>query len=134
MQVVIRLLRRGGTPMSKRTVSLALTAFLLLSTAMLFAQGGATGTILGTVVDNTGAVVTGANVTVTNVATAVSNQTKTGNSGDYTIPFLQPGVYKVTVEAQGFQQSVLQNVTLVVAQEARANFTLKPGAVTESVS
>ena len=119
--------------MSVRTVAFALIAFLLLSTAV-FGQGGATGTILGTVLDNTGAVVTGATVTITNVATGVSNQTKTGSSGDYTVPFLQPGTYKVTVEASGFQQSVLQNVTLVVAQEARANFTLKPGAVTESVS
>ena len=120
--------------MSNKYVSLALTTFLLLSSAALFGQGGATGTILGTVVDNTGAVVNGAAITVTNVATGVTNQSKTGTSGDYTIPFLQPGTYKVTVEAQGFQQSVLQNVTLVVAQEARANFTLKPGAVTESVS
>ena len=120
--------------MSVKTVSLALVGFLLLSSALLFGQGGATGTILGTVLDNSGAVVNGATVTVTNVATGVINHTKTGSSGDYTVPFLQPGTYKVTVEAQGFQQSVLQNVGLVVAQDARANFTLKPGAVSETVS
>src|SRR5207248_6798901 len=129
-----RLLRRGGKPMSVKTASLALIGFLLLSSAPLLSQGGATGTILGTVLDNSGAVVTGATVTITNVATGVSNQTKTGTSGDYTVPFLQPGTYKVTVEAQGFQQSVLQNVGLVVAQESRANFNLKPGAVSETVS
>jgi hypothetical protein len=120
--------------MSVKTASLALIGFLLLSSALLLSQGGATGTILGTVLDNSGAVVTGATVTVTNVATGVSNQTRTGSSGDYTVPFLQPGTYKVTVEAQGFQQSVLQDVGLVVAQEARANFNLKPGAVSETVS
>jgi hypothetical protein len=120
--------------MSLRTVAVALITFLLFSPLTLVGQGGATGTILGTVLDNTGAVVTGATVTVTNVATGVSNQTKTSSSGDFTVPFLQPGTYKLTVEASGFQQSVLQNVTLVVAQEARANFSLKPGAVTESVS
>jgi Carboxypeptidase regulatory-like domain/TonB dependent receptor len=120
--------------MSVKTGSLSLIGFLLLSSALLFSQGGATGTVLGTVLDNSGAVVTGATVTVTNVATGVSNQTKSGSSGDFTVPFLQPGTYKITVEAQGFQQSVLQNVGLVVAQEARANFTLKPGAVSETVS
>jgi hypothetical protein len=120
--------------MSVKTGSLSLIGFLLLSSALIFSQGGATGTILGTVLDNSGAVVTGATVTVTNVATGVSNQTKTGSSGDFTVPFLQPGTYKIAVEAQGFQQSVLQNVGLVVAQEARANFTLKPGAVSETVS
>jgi Carboxypeptidase regulatory-like domain len=120
--------------MSDKTGSLALIGFVLFSSVVLLSQGGATGTILGTILDNSGAVVTGATVTVTNVATGVSNQTRSGSSGDYTVPFLQPGTYKITVEAQGFQQSVLQNVGLVVAQEARANFTLKPGAVSESVS
>src|SRR3954462_7072252 len=120
--------------MSVKTASLALVGFLLLSSVLLFSQGGATGTILGTVLDNSGAVVSGATVTVTNVGTGVINHTKTGTSGDYTVPFLQPGTYRVTVEAQGFQQSVLQNVGLVVAQDARANFTLKPGAVSETVS
>jgi hypothetical protein len=120
--------------MSVKTASLALVGFLLLSSVLLFSQGGATGTILGTVLDNSGAVVSGATVTVTNVGTGVVNHTRTGTSGDYTVPFLQPGTYKVTVEAQGFQQSVLQNVGLVVAQDARANFTLKPGAVSETVS
>ncbi len=120
--------------MSVKTASLALVGFLLLSSVLLFSQGGATGTILGTVLDNSGAVVSGATVTVTNLATGVINHTRTGTSGDYTVPFLQPGTYKVAVEAQGFQQSVLQNVGLAVAQESRANFTLKPGAVTESVS
>jgi hypothetical protein len=120
--------------MSVKTATLALVGFLLLSSVLLFSQGGATGTILGTVLDNSGAVVSGATVTVTNLGTGVINHTKTGTSGDYTVPFLQPGIYKVAVEAQGFQQSILQNVGLVVAQESRANFTLKPGAVSETVS
>src|SRR5689334_10592305 len=82
-----RLLRRGGKPMSVKTATLALVGFLLLSSVLLFSQGGATGTILGTVLDNSGAVVSGATVTVTNVGTGVVNRTKTGTSGDYTVPF-----------------------------------------------
>jgi hypothetical protein len=120
--------------MSVRTTILSLIGSLLLSSTLLLGQAGSTGTILGTVLDNTGAVVANATITVTNNATGVSKETKTSSSGDFTVPYLPPGTYKVAVEAAGFQQSVLQDVTLVVAQEARTNFTLKPGAVSETVS
>jgi hypothetical protein len=107
---------------------------VLISKVMLFGQAGATGTILGTVSDNTGAVVANAAVTVTNIATGVSKQTRTGSSGDFTVPYLIPGTYRVSVEAPGFQKSVVQNINLVVAQEARADVMLKPGSLSESVT
>lgn len=119
--------------MSTRNLMLLLLPFCLFSSVLLFGQAGATGTILGTVTDNSGAVVSNAAVTITNVATGVNNQTKTSSSGDYAVPFLTPGTYKVSVESQGFQKSVVQNINLVVAQEARVNFSLKPGTVAESV-
>ena len=120
--------------MSAMTRTLSITLLILSAAGFLFGQAGATGTILGTVTDNSGAVVANASVDVTNTATNVSKHTETTSSGDFTVPYLQPGTYSVTVQAQGFQKSMVQNITLVVAQEARANVTLKPGSTTESVT
>ncbi|HZQ94636.1 MAG TPA: TonB-dependent receptor [Candidatus Sulfotelmatobacter sp.] len=112
---------------------LAVWLVALLGTASLYGQGGAYGTILGTVTDNSGAVVANASVDVTNLGTNVSKHTATTSSGDFTVPYLAPGLYRVTVQSQGFRKSVLDNIALVVGQEARANVTLKTGEVTETV-
>ena len=121
--------------MSTMTRSFLLCSLIVLSAqVLLFGQSGATGTILGTVTDNSGAVVANAKVAITNLATGVTKNATTTSSGDFTAPYLQPGTYKVEVEAPGFQKSVVQNISLVVAQEARANVTLRPGATSESVT
>jgi outer membrane receptor protein involved in Fe transport len=99
----------------------------------LYGQGGAVGTILGTVTDNTGAVVANASVDVLNTATGITNHTQSGSSGDFTVPYLKPGTYRVTVGAPGFQKAVVDNIGLVVAQQSRVDVTLKPGQVTESI-
>ena len=94
---------------------LRVSALLLLLLAMsprLFAQGGATGTILGTVTDPSGAVVPNAKITVTNTATKVSFQTVTNNAGDFDAPALNPGTYTVSGEARGFQKAVISSFTL----------------------
>ena len=112
---------------------LVLCLCVALAAPQVFGQAGATGTILGTVTDSTGAVVANASVDVTNVATGVTMHTQTGSSGDYTVPYLSPATYKVTAQATGFEQSVVNNVMLVVAQNARVNFTLRPGATSSVV-
>src|SRR5689334_10185729 len=106
---------------------------IVTSASLLFAQGGALGTILGEVTDSTGAVVPGATVTIVNVATGATNHTTTTSSGDFTAPYLAPGAYRVTVQAPGFQKAVADNITLAVAQQARVNIVMKPGAVSETV-
>jgi Carboxypeptidase regulatory-like domain len=113
-----------------------MTALALLSLAMageLFAQAGATGTILGTVTDAAGAVVPNAKITVTNTATKLSFETTTNSAGDYNAPALNPGAYAVAAEARGFQKAVVSSFTLTVNQHARVDFALRPGAVTETV-
>jgi len=110
------------------------TFFAMLGTAsMAFGQGGATGTILGTVSDNTGAVLPNASITVTNTVTDVAHRPQTTAAGDYSVPDLQPGTYSVSIQAPGFSSHVVNNVTLVVAQQARLNATLTPGAAAETV-
>ena len=112
-----------------------LLGFLLLvaCASWLYGQGGGTGTILGTVTDNSGAVVASAKVDVTNTDTGVVASTETTSSGDFTVPSLKPGRYSVTVESPGFQKAVTSGVVLTVDQSARVNVALKPGAVSTTV-
>ncbi len=62
-------------------------------------------------------------------ATATSD-----TSGAYTVPFLRPGQYKLTVTATGFKQFNRENITLQVGQVAGIDITLEVGAVTESIN
>jgi outer membrane receptor protein involved in Fe transport len=112
---------------------LAVCLFVMVSVRLLFGQGGANGTILGTVTDNSGAVVSNASVDVTNVNTSANSHTVTGTTGDFTVPYLPPGTYRVAVQASGFQTAVADNIVLAVAQQARVNITMKPGTVSETV-
>jgi outer membrane receptor protein involved in Fe transport len=113
--------------------SLVVCLFVILSGGLLYGQGGANGTILGTVTDNSGAVVGNAKVDVTNMGTGVATHAETSANGDFTAPYLAPGIYSVTVQAAGFQKAVADNITLVVAQQARVNVVMKPGQVSETV-
>jgi hypothetical protein len=119
--------------MSATTRILTIGLLMLLPVGLLYGQGGAYGTILGTVTDNSGAVVAKAGVDVTSVATGVTKHTETTSSGDFTFPYLQPGIYRVTVQATGFQKSTVDNIGLVVGQEARADFAMKPGTINETI-
>lgn len=116
-----------------------LKLFLAVLCALVFAcfgtayGQGATGTILGTVTDSTGAIMPGTTVNVTNLSTGVEKSVQTTSTGDYTVPFLQPGTYTVSVEAPGFQKEVVSDITLVVAQQARVNLSLQPGVVSQTV-
>ena len=113
--------------------SLVVCLFVIVSAGLLYGQGGANGTILGTVTDNSGAVVGNAKVDVTNTATGVVTHSETSTNGDFTAPYLAPGIYSVTVQAPGFQKAVADNITLVVAQQARVNVVMRPGQVSETV-
>jgi hypothetical protein len=66
--------------------------------------------------------------------TNVSVQTKTTQAGDFSLPYLKPAVYRVTVEVSGFQKAEVKGITLQVGETARADVMLKPGAASETVS
>jgi hypothetical protein len=120
---------------SMRSVCLAiLVAALLTVPVSLFAQAGATGSILGTVTDSTGAAIPGAKVTVTNTGTRVAFNTTTSSTGDYLAPVLQSGTYSVSATAKGFQKTVVTGAVLSVDQKLRVNLSLKAGAVTSTVT
>ena len=93
-----------------------------------------TASMIGTVTDNTGAVVPKAVITITNLGTTASVSLITDSSGDYTVPLLPPGDYRAAAESPGFKRSVREPVTLYVDQRQRVDFALELGAVTENVT
>src|SRR5258705_1528195 len=104
----------------------------------LFSKGSS-GRILGTVTDQTGSVISGATVTVTDTERGVTKTLVSNDAGEYNAPNLQPGTYKVRVEAKGFKTIERQNVVLEVGREIRVDLTVQPGdqvqtiTITESV-
>src|SRR5918994_11717 len=83
---------------------------VLLGCTPVFAQGGATSSIVGVVVDNTDAVVPGATVLVKSDTTGAEFHAVSGGNGSFTVPALNPGTYTVTVTLSGFKTSVLKGV------------------------
>lgn len=116
--------------MLRRTCGLC-SACLLFSVSVL-AQSNA-GRILGTVVDQTGAVVAGATVTVIDVPRGVSRTLTTDQAGEYAAPNLLPGTYTVRAVAKGFRTVTRPNLLLQVGQELGIDLTLSPGEQTEVV-
>ena len=92
-----------------------------------------TGTIVGTVKDQTGALVTTATVKAINVDTGFSRSAPTNSYGDYRIDYLPVGKYTVELNAAGFRRFVQQNIVLNVDQTQRIEITLSVGASTETV-
>jgi len=113
---------------------LVCTLLLMGATLGRAQSGGATGTIVGSVVDSTGALIAGAQVSITEADTNVSTQTTTSPSGSYTVAFLKPGRYRVTVVAKGFEKTTVLNVVLVVGSEQRVDVKLAPGSDQQSIS
>lgn len=91
-------------------------------------------TISGTITDQTGAIITGANIVLTNVLTGDKATTKSNNSGFYVFPAVHPSQYRMTVEKSGFRQVVLTGLRVNVQDALSRNFSLQPGVVGESVT
>jgi len=110
----------------------------VLSLSLIFlwamvARAQTQGQITGVVTDPSGAVVSGATVTVVNPQTGFTRQVRTNTAGNYNFPALLPGLYDVKVEMQGFQTEIRSGVELQVQQVARIDFSLRVGAVAETV-
>jgi hypothetical protein len=91
------------------------------------------GTILGTVTDASGGAVPGAMVTIKNADTGLTRTVTTADDGSYAEPELPIGNYSITVDKQGFKKSVATGVHVEVSTERRADFTLQPGQVAQTV-
>ena len=108
---------------------------LLMVVFACFIVSGQTisGRINGTVTDSSGAVIPGATVTITNIATNAPRTAVTDDSGFYTVTSLPVGTYTVTVERNGFKKANQTGNALTADQRLTVNITLEPGNVTETV-
>jgi hypothetical protein len=110
----------------------------LLSILLVFgcvaANAQTTGTIVGTVRDNTGAAIPGAVVTVTEMNKGTAAKYKTDATGSYQAPLLIPGTYRVAVEKEGFEKSIQSGVVVQTASTDRVDAALQIGSVTQTVS
>jgi hypothetical protein len=106
---------------------------LLLAAVILFASGTPTlaqveqGTITGTVTDQTGAVIPGAQVKVTNVQTRINRTMQTNSEGHYNVPYLPSGQYEVEVESRGFTKAKVVEIKVAIGQVATINIPLAAG-------
>lgn len=103
-------------------------AGLFLALMLLFAVGVSaqtnSGTIIGQVQDQSGAAIPNATVTITNVGTNAVRTAQTNDEGFYEIPSLPTGVYKVSANASGFQESSVSDIRLAVGDRFRADVTM----------
>jgi len=117
----------------RRPVLMLLAALALASPA--FAQSQAVnGTIEGTVVDSSGAVLPGVTVTVTNTDTGAVRSVVTNESGSYRAPLLPLGTYTVVAELDGFKKFEQAGVTVSAGQTAVINVTMGVGSLNETIS
>jgi len=115
-----------------RAIRLVLaTAFLVAGTGILSAQD--TGSISGTVRDNTGAIIPGAAITVSNGAQGIDRKTTTNGDGDYLVAGLPRGNYDVTIAATGFKKFEARGVVLRIAEKTRVDALLTVGEITTAV-
>ncbi|MBS1854426.1 MAG: carboxypeptidase regulatory-like domain-containing protein [Acidobacteria bacterium] len=110
-----------------------LVATACLAAVSLLAQTNR-GAISGTVTDQSGSVVPGASVTITNTGTNESRKITTGAAGTYSALDLDPVTYKVEVEMQGFKKAAVENVKVDTASTTAVNVTLQTGSVDTQVT
>jgi len=120
--------------MSRRLYYSLLGAVLLLATAGGVAAQEFRATVKGQIVDASKGALPGATVSVQNAETNEVATATTNAEGNYTIPFLRPGSYTLTVELSGFQKHVRSGMRLEVSQTALINVQLAVGGVTEEVT
>lgn len=125
-----------GLPFARRSVLGGLPISIILA-ALACTESWAqkdTGAIAGTVKDSSGAVVTGAKVTITDVDRGTGLTTDSSAQGEYVVSPLQIGRYKVTVEKPGFKKAVAGPVTVDVQARPEVNFTMQVGSFNETVT
>ena len=113
-----------------RVVWLGAACLLFLVTGA-FGQG-VSGRLQGTIQDGTGAVISGASVSITNLDTGVVVKATSDGNGEYVANLLPPGTYKVEVQAQGFRTTVSNGNVVTVDSVTRVDVALQLGTTNET--
>ncbi|MGD0401880.1 MAG: TonB-dependent receptor [Candidatus Acidiferrales bacterium] len=111
-------------------IAICICAWAALGSAT---PGQTNASLRGTVNDQSGAVVVGAKVTLTNIGTGIARSTISGSDGSYLFDLVQVGKYKITVEKPGFETFIQAGIALELNQNGRADITLKVGKSTQTV-
>jgi Carboxypeptidase regulatory-like domain len=119
---------------SKLVVPLCLAALVLTNGASRSQAQVLYGSLVGTVTDQSGAVVPGAQITATEVQTGQTRQDTADSSGRYSVVNLLPGTYNITVDAKGFKKFQQQNLTITPNTVTRTDVHLEVGQATEQVT
>ena len=131
---MLRKSSRFTRSLHSRVIAIATVAFgLLVSSTPSFAQLS-TATVTGVVRDQSGSVVAGAKLTLTNVDTAVKHQSESNSSGNYLFLSIPPGSYSLDVSAPSFTTSRVPRMTLAVNQTATIDVGLQLGSLTQTVN
>ncbi len=112
---------------------MALFGLLALSSSMLYSQTATTGVVLGTVTDPTGAVVSGATVTLVQSGTNYTLTATTDKGGRYIFPSVAPAEYTLTITAKGFRKTTVNKLDIDVAKSATVDQVLTVGTASEVV-
>ncbi len=107
---------------------------LLTFGSVASAQELTTGSLIGVVRDESGTVVPGASISVTNRATGAQRTVTSGETGDFSIPGLLPALYDIKVEKSGFRAYLVESLELKINQVARLEVRLQVGQITDSVT
>jgi hypothetical protein len=113
--------------------AIAFVSMLLVDSVSIFGQAN-TGAIVGTVRDESGAVMAGVSVTIRNEGTNIGRTVLTSASGDYSAPLLPPGGYEVSADVSSFNKPVFHNVQVQVNQTVRLDFAMTLASVQQEVS
>jgi Carboxypeptidase regulatory-like domain len=108
------------------------SVLFVLAAPLAHAQVG-TGSLVGTVTDQNGAVLPGAVVTVVSVATGFSRSTVTSEDGSYVVPSLAPGAYRLTVALDGFRPLSRDGLQLATGETVRLDLRLEVGGLTDAI-
>ncbi|RPJ80757.1 MAG: carboxypeptidase regulatory-like domain-containing protein, partial [Acidobacteria bacterium] len=119
--------------MRKKSYWLALAVVLVFASLITVSAQVLTTQVTGRVIDQTGGVLPGVTVTLTNLATNVAATAVTNDDGGYTFPQVSPGSYRVSTEYPGFKRAAVEPVRVEVRVPATVDLTMEVGGVTEEV-
>jgi hypothetical protein len=116
------------------TLSVMILALLSFSAPVSYAQSSTSGIIVGTVTDPTGAVIPGATIVATDLATKLKRTTVSNQSGQFAMQDIPPSTYAITALKDGFSKDEIKSLTVSVGSQATANFKMAIGAESTTIT